>query len=207
MPMPSSASRAQCWLAGFRSRPVVLSSPYPASQCIRRLAVVTTQRGLTSWHIDPRNAGHPAPRFRGDLGPSRVLVARFEDATGRNSFAPWLDASFEAAATGGATLTGTIGLHPAVRVLGPVIAAVAGLIALGGLAAGIAQLASGHLGGSLPVMLIPLALIAGIAGISAVGLRSLVRQIPKLIQEMKEILGSTAACRPAAVRAADGNDA
>ncbi len=204
--MPSSASPVRSWLTG--SRPVVLSSSYPASECLRRLAVVTTQRGFTSWYIDPRNAGRPSPRFRGDLGPSRVLVARFEDAAGRNSFAPWLDVRLEAAAAGGTTLTGTIGLHPPVRVLGPVIAGVAGLIALGGLAGGVAMLTSGHLGGSLPVVLIPLALIAAIAGINVVGLRSLVRQIPKLIQEMNEILGSTATfAGPAAIRAAGGNGA
>jgi hypothetical protein len=206
--MLNSAARVRKWFAGFRSRPVMLSSPHPVSECLRRLAAVTTQRGSTSWYLDPRNASRPDPRLRGDVGPSRISVARFEDAAGRNSYAPWLDARLESAAGGGTTLTGRVGLHPAVTVLIPMIAGVGGLLALGALAGGVALLVSGHLSGLLPAVLIPLALTAFIVSFNTVGLRSLERDIPKLIQEMNEILGSTATFpSPAAVPAADGNGA
>jgi hypothetical protein len=88
------------------------------------------------------------------------------------------------------------------------IAGVGGLIALAALAGGVALLVSGHLSGSLPAVLIPLALTFFVVGFNTVGLRSLERDIPKLIQEMNGILGSTATfLSPAAVPAADGNGA
>jgi hypothetical protein len=55
---------------------------------------------------------------------------------------------------------------------------------------GVALLASGHISGSLPAVLIPFALTAFIVGSNVAGLRSLDRDIPKLIQEMNGILGS-----------------
>lgn len=185
-------SDARSWLVGFRSRPVVLSSPYPVSECFRRLATVTTQHGVTSWYLNPRTAGRPTARLRGDVGPSRVNVARFEDAAGRNSFAPWLDARLERAAGGGTTLTGSIGLHPAVRALIPVIAGIGSLLAVAAVAGGIALLVHGHLSGLLPAMLIPLAITTFIVGFNVAGLRLLERDIPQLIQELNGLLGSTA---------------
>jgi hypothetical protein len=92
----SSATRVRSWFAGFGSRPVVLSSPYPASECLQRLAMVTSHRGST-WYLDPRNAVLRDPRFRGDAGPSWISLARFEDAVGRNSFVPWLQGRVEPA--------------------------------------------------------------------------------------------------------------
>jgi hypothetical protein len=189
MRMLCSASGAWSWLAGFRSRPVLLSCPHPASECLRRVAVVTTQRGASSRYLGPRNAGLPEPRLRGNVGPSGIFVARFEDAAGRNSFAPWLGARLEPVAGGGATLRGTIGLHPAVRVVSLVIAGVWGLLVVAAVAGGVALLAHGHLSGLLPAVLVPLAMTAFIAGFNVVGLRSLERDIPKLIQEMNAILG------------------
>ena len=190
--MPTSGTRVRGWLASYRPRPVVLSSPYPADECLRQLAVVTTRRGAASWYLDSRNAGRRDPRFRGEVGPSRIWVARFEDAAGRNSFAPWLDVRLEPAAGGGAALTGRIGLHPAVRAVIPMIAGVWGLIALGTLAAGVALLVSGHISGLLPALVIPLAGTAVIVGFNAAGLRSMERDIPRLIEEMHGILGSAA---------------
>lgn len=73
----------------------------------------------------------------------------------------------------------------------PHIPGVGGLIALAALAGGVALLVSGHLSGSLPAVLIPLALTFFMVGFNTVGLRSLERDIPKLIQEMNGILGST----------------
>jgi hypothetical protein len=206
--MLSSPTDEWSWPAGFRSRPVVLSCPHPDSECLRRLALVTTQRGTTSWYLDPRTAGRPDPRLRGDVGPSRLSVARFEDASGRNSFAPWLDARLEPDPGGGTTLRGRIGLHPAVRILIPLIAGVGGLIAVAAVLGGIALLVHGHLSGLLPAVLIPLGMTAFFAGFNVVGLRSLERDIPKLVEEMNSILDSTATlAEPASVPATDNNPA
>jgi hypothetical protein len=191
--MPGSAAGTWGRLTGAGFHLVVLSSVYPPGECLRRLGMVTTTRGMTSWYLDPRTAGRPEPRFRGDIGPSRIFVARFADAAGRNSFAPWLDARLEPAAGGGTTLAGTIGLHPAVRAFIPVFAGVAGLIAVAVLAEGVHLLIGDHLSGLVPAVLAPLALAALIAGLRAASLRLPERQAGELLQEMNEILGPAAA--------------
>jgi len=190
-----AGSAAGTWrrLMGVRFWPVVLSSPYPPGECLRRLAMVTTTRGPTSWYLDSRTAGHPEPLFRGEAGPSRIFVARFADAPRRDRVVPWLDARLEPAAGGGSTLTGAIGLHPAVRARIPVLAGVAGLIAASALAGGVHLLASGHLAGLVPTVLAPLALAAFIAGLRAVNLRLPERRGAVLLRDVTEILGSAAA--------------
>jgi hypothetical protein len=191
MQMLSSVTDTRYWLSRFRPRPVVLSAPYPADECLRRLTMVTTHRGAASWYLDPRTAGHPTPRLRGDVDPSRISVARWEDTNGRNSFTPWLDVRLEPTARGGTTLTGTIGLRPEVQGLMPVITGVGGLIATAVIAAGAVQLVHGNVS-ALPLMLGPLAMIAILAVVNVAGLRSLERDIPKLIQETNSVLDSTA---------------
>jgi hypothetical protein len=156
--------------------------------------MVTTTRGMTSWYLDPRTAGRPEPRFRGDIGPARIFVARFAAAAGRDSFVPWLNARLEPAAGGGTTLAGTIGLHPAVRAFIPTFAGVAGLIAVAVLAESVHLLISGHLSGLVPAVLAPLALAALPAGLRAASRRLPERQAGELLREMNEILGSAAAC-------------
>jgi hypothetical protein len=186
--MPHSAG-VLGWFDGRRSHPVVLSDPYPVGECLRRLATVTTRRGFT-WYLTSKNARRPNPRLRGRVGLSGILVAQFEDTLRRDSFVPWLNIRPEPAAGGGRILAGRIGLHPAVRMLTAVISGAGDLIALGGLVVGVVQLVSGQAGTALPFVVIPLILIAGIMGVNAVGSRSMERKIPKLIQEMNEIIGS-----------------
>ncbi len=74
----------------------------------------------------------------------------------------------------------------------PVSSAIACLISLGILAAGVVQLASGRMSGLLPALLfwVP---AAAMAGFSVLGLRSLERDIPKLLEEVNGVLDSTAA--------------
>jgi hypothetical protein len=201
-----SAAPVGGWFSGFRSRPVVLLSPHPVSECLRRLTVATTERELSRWHLYPDNARLGAPRFRGSVSPSRILVARCEDAVGRASFAPWLEGRLDASASGGTMITGSIGLHPTKRAAIPVVAAVAGLIGLGALAAAFG-FPSGHISRSLPAVLMPFAMIALMVAVNIKGLRTLEQNIPKLVQEMNATLGSSAVSPdPGAVQGA-GNDA
>lgn len=97
----------------------------------------------------------------------------------------------------GTTLTGRIGLHRDVQELLPVFGGIACLLSLGILAAGVVQLASGRLSGLLPALLfwVP---AAAVAGFNAVRLRSLERDIPKLLEEVNGVLDSTATfpCSP-----------
>jgi hypothetical protein len=190
--MPASGTSVRGWVARFRPRPVVLSSPYPVGECLRRLAEVTTVRGPTAWYLDPKTALRPDPRLRGDLGPSGISVVRWPAARGRpHSFQPWLRVRPEPAAGGGTTLTGTIGITPEERAVLWIIYGATGLIALGAIAGGIGILANGDIAGVL-ALLLPFALFAFPAGLSAAGLRLLEADIPRLIEEVNEILGSVA---------------
>jgi CHASE2 domain-containing sensor protein len=129
-------------------------------------------------------------------------VARFADVAGRNSFDPWLDARPEPAVGGGSTLTGTIGLHPAVRAFIAVLAGVAGLIAVGALTGGVRLLVSGHLSGLVPAVLAPLAVAAIIAGLRSASLRLPQQPAGELIPGISDVLGLAAA---SADPAADGS--
>jgi hypothetical protein len=153
--------------------------------------MVSTHRGATSWYIDARTVGRPEPRLRGDVGPSRIFVAQWKDASGRGSFVPWLDVRLEPAAGGRATLTGKIGLYPGVREVTAAVAGGGGLICMAMVVAGIALLVRGQLGG-LPLLLWPLGMAAFIAVFTVASLRSLERDIPKLVQEINDVLDSTA---------------
>jgi hypothetical protein len=197
--VPGSAAGAPARFMGIRLQPVVLSSPFPPEECLRRLGMVTTQRGMTWWYMDPRTVGSPEPRFRGVIGPSRIFVARFAAAGGRSTFVPWLDARLEPAAGGATTLAGTLGLRPAVRALVLMFVGVAGLIAVAVLAEGVHLLVTGHLSGLVPAVLAPVALAALVAGLRAANLRLPERQAGELLGEMNEILGvAVASAGPAA---------
>jgi hypothetical protein len=118
------------------------------------------------------------------------LVAEWKAASGQNSFVPWLDARLEPDGEGRTALRGRIGLRPGVVTVLALIAGVGGLICLVMVATGIVVLAHGHLSG-LPLALWPFAMAAFIAGINFAGLRSLERDIPKLIREVNAVLDST----------------
>jgi hypothetical protein len=182
------------WLGSLSPRPVVLSAPSPPEECLRRLAAVTTSSSYLSWHLDARNRGNPEPSFRGQVGPRDISVAGFEDASGRSSFAVWLKASAEPAGDAGTTLAGTLGMVLTARIVVAGLAGVEGLIAL---VAAIALLASGRLGESLlavPVLLVPAALIVTVRAYCR---RVLDRRIPVLIDQVNDVLGSTAVSQAA----------
>jgi len=169
-----SASGKRSWLACFRPRRVVLSSPYPVSECLRRRAVVTTRRGPTSWCLDPRTVGRAEPRFWGDAGPSRISVTLFEG--GLDSFRPWLDVRLELAAGEGQrwrehrAASGRAGSWVPDRRCGRSDL----LVHAGGRRP---PAASGHLGGVMAV-LGSLTLLAVMASFRVAGLRSLERKTP-----------------------------
>ena len=204
--MASPDGRVRVWLGKFRRRRVMLWSPLPVSGCVQRLAEVTTLRGPTTWYIDPRTAGRPEPRFRGQAGQSRIRLSRFSAGAGRNSFFAVLDVRPCPGADGGTALSGWVGGSEGTEFL-PVFTAAFGLTSLGLLAAGIAQLVSGHLIGLVPAAAFPLPAVA-IAGFNALGHRSLERDISELLREVNDVLGSTAVPPgPSAAPAAGSDDA
>ena len=188
--MAGAAGGPWARLMGVRYCPVVLASPYPAGECLRRLAAVTTYRGAASWYLDTKTVGHPDPRFRGHISPSRIIVARWADARGRRGFAPWLDARLESAVGGGTTLTGTIGPPEGSLAFSTAFVSVVGLMAAGAVAAGVHLLLMGHLAELTAVMLAPLALAALIA-VLRTSLRLPERTADALLREFSESFGST----------------
>ena len=56
--------------------PVVMSSPHPQPECMRRLAAVTSMRG-DLWYLDPKTALRPDPLLRGYTGKWSIQVHRF----------------------------------------------------------------------------------------------------------------------------------
>jgi hypothetical protein len=74
----------------------------------------------------------------------------------------------------------------------PVFGGIACLISLGILIAGVFQLASGRMSGLLPALLFWVPATA-MAGFNALGLRSLERDIPELLEKVNGILDSTSA--------------
>jgi hypothetical protein len=182
------------WSARTRPRPVVLSSPYPVDECLRRLTQVTTTRMPTSWYLDSRTAVRPDPRFWGDVSPSGISVVPFAKKTSRGtraSFAPELRVRPEPADGNGTTLTGTIGMEQDSRDILRVMIGGFGFLALAFFAGGIAIVVGGDLSGLAP-LLTPLAMIATITPFFGYGLQSLERHIPKLIADVNKTLGSSA---------------
>jgi hypothetical protein len=158
--MMSPDSRVRTWLGIFRRRPVVLSSPHPVSECLQKLEKVTTFRGPTTRYLDSRTVGRPEPLFRGQVYPSQIKLARFTAEAGRDSFYAMLDVRPEPGADGGTVLSGRIGLPYGGHVVFAAFAAVIGLVSLGLLVAGVAQLALGHLIGLASALAFPLPVIA-----------------------------------------------
>jgi hypothetical protein len=182
-----SGRRARDWLASFGRRPLALSSPYPVAECLERLAPVTTPRGRTRWFIDPRTVGRPDPLFTGELYRSRTRLTRFAAAGGRN--APvYLEVSLEPTADGGTALRGWIG-RPAGAFQATLFTVAGCLTSLGVLAAGVVQLALGHLIGLLPALLFPLPAIVFI-GIFVLNRPALEVEIAALVDQVHEVLGT-----------------
>jgi hypothetical protein len=91
-----------------RLRPIVVTSPHPPQECLRRLAKVTTSR-KSGWYLDWRTATLPDPLFHGEVGPRGIHVGLFTEAGQRGGIRAWFDAQVVPAPGGGSTLTGTIG--------------------------------------------------------------------------------------------------
>jgi hypothetical protein len=184
------------WSVGTRPRPVVFSSPYPAEECLQRLSQATTERTPTSWYLDARTAALSRPRFWGEVSSSGISIVEFEGASRRASYAPRLCVRLEpAAAGGGTTLTGTIGMESYSKDVIRVATVGAGLLSTAFIAVGIAILVGGHLTGLL-FLLVPLFMVGFFVSLSTRGLPFLAEHITTLIEDANRTLGSTAVLEP-----------
>jgi hypothetical protein len=166
--------RLPTWLGLFQRRRVELSSPYQPSECLERLAKVTTPGDAMSWYHDPRTATRPDPLLRGHVGQSDIWVTRFEPS-----------------ADGGTVLSGRIGPHIDLEEIRAIYFGLGCLNGLGALAVGVVFAASGHPGALVFAVLSPLPAVRVARSNVAVG-RSLEWEIAKLLEEVNAVLDSTA---------------
>ncbi len=144
----------------YSPSPVVMSSPHPQQECMRRLVAVTSMRG-DSWYLDPKTVGRPEPLLHGYTGKWSVQVADWEEKRSRYGRPSRLEAELASAPDGGTTLKGQVGPGYEAKARGfltAVFAAAVPLILLGVFIAGLGLLSSGHVASALPVLLIPAAL-------------------------------------------------
>jgi hypothetical protein len=187
------------WVERDKLRPVVVTSPHPPDECLRRLAKVTTDR-KSGWYLDWRTATLPDPLFHGEVGPRGVRVGLFTQVVSRGGVRAWFDARIDPAPGGGTILTGTVGLPS-----GPETAELklqfAAFLAVGVVAAfvfGVVMAASGHF--NLGVgMAIAVPVIAVLTLLASGGydpgrrLEAAAGPIPVLMRKINDVLGSTSA--------------
>ncbi|HEY5400677.1 MAG TPA: hypothetical protein VIL16_35355 [Trebonia sp.] len=187
--MAGAGRRARDWLASFGRRPVALSSPYPVAECLERLAAVTTSRGRTMWYIDPRTVGRPDPLFKGELYRSRTRLTRFAVTGRRGGLVAMLEVRLDPAADGGTALSGWVGV-PAGAFQATSFAVLGCLVSLGLLAAGVVQLALGHIIGLVPTLTFPLPAVV-FTGVFVSSRPALESEIAALVDQVNEVLGTT----------------
>jgi hypothetical protein len=178
-------------------RPVVVTSPYPPEECLRRLAKVTTDR-KSGWYLDWRTATLPDPLFHGAVGPRGIRVSLFSEAGRRGGPLAWFDAQIATAPEGGTALTGTVG-SPSAQATAMATVAFVGFWAVAGVVSfvvGIVIAASGHFNAGvgvaigLPVLLV-LSLLAGRGYHPGPGLVPAEAPVPRLLRKIKDVLDST----------------
>jgi hypothetical protein len=103
------------WWDLFSPRRVVFASPFPPSECSRRLMVATTTQ-VRDDYLRRLAGAEPRTRLIGGADPSGVRVAIPRER--RRSPEPWLDGVIYPTRSGGSTLIGTAGVSSS-RAIGP----------------------------------------------------------------------------------------
>jgi hypothetical protein len=117
-----------------------------------------------------------------------LVVSRFKETLGRNSFVAVLDASLQPDSSGGTQLSGTVRLGSGVRAVGIAILVVGSLILGGFLILGVVLLTRGSDLAGLPPLLFALGLGAASAIFVRLGLSSYHADAVRLIDEVSNIL-------------------
>jgi hypothetical protein len=200
----SGASRWSALRDGIKRdkrRPVIVTSPHPPDECLRRLVKVTTYR-RDRWYSDWRTATLPDPIFQGEVWPTGVRLALFTAVIAGSIGTPgaWLNARIDPAPEGGTTLTGTVGSPGATATA--VMSLVALMIWFGvgvfSFVIGVVITASGHFnpGVGVAIALPVLVVIAALAGRGykpGPGAEAEEAPIPGLLRKINSVLDSTSA--------------
>jgi hypothetical protein len=165
----------------------VITSPFPPDECVRRLQAVTAG-SLMSGYLGAIFTGRPRPRLCGRVGPARVRLSRQSSGEGVIRF----NGTVEQAPDGGTILRGTIAPPPTSLPVLLVILAAWSLIIPVVLASGISFLIAGHPHQALPDLLVPGIMLAFYVIFVAFTPRQIRSQAERLLDELSEILGSTA---------------
>ena len=174
------------WRGAFRPRPVVFISPYPPAECSRRLEAATA-RGMTGF-LSQYSAAFGG-RLHGTLSWPGIRVSRGQ--TSRN-WQVYFDGAIKPASGGGTVLRGTVGLRSSML---PFLVAfsVAVLAFVAAMTAGVVNGAvSDGQDQDLFGLLVPAILVAGYVAMLASIPGQVGSQTQRLLDELSEILGSTA---------------
>ncbi len=194
-----SSSALRNWIERDMLRRVVVTSPHPPQECLRRLAKVTTGR-KSDWHLDWRTAALPDPLFHGEVGPSGVRIALFTEVTTGGpgtGVRAWFDARVDPAPEGGTVLAGTVG-SPSARaraVLSLAFIVFWAGMALFSLVAGAVIAATGHFntGVGAAIALPVIVTFAILASRGKNGLEAAEDPIPRLLRKIDGVLDATSA--------------
>jgi len=199
VPVTGRSSALRNWMERDMLRRVVVTSPHPPQECLRRLAEVTTGR-KSDWHLDWRTATLPDPLFHGAVGPPGVRIALFTEVTTGGpgtGVRAWFDAQVNPAPDGGTVLTGTVG-SPSARARAALslafIVSWAGM-ALLSLLIGAVIAASGHFntGTGAAIALPVIVTFAVLASRRGNGPEAAEDPIPRLLRKIDGVLDATSA--------------
>jgi hypothetical protein len=180
-------------------RPIVVMSPHPPEECVRRLAKVTTGR-KSGWYLDWRTATLPDPLFHGEVGPRGIRVGLFAGVGRSGGVRAWFDAQAVPAPGGGTALTGTIGSTSAQQraTRNLMVVAVWSAAPVVAFVVGVATAASGHFNfwvGMAIVVPVIAAFALIVSGAYDIGprLEAAEGPIPGLLRKINDVLDSTSA--------------
>ena len=140
--------------------PVVMSSPHPQQECMRRLAAVTSMRGDVLWYLDPKTARRPDPLLHGYTGKWSIQVDDWEESRSQYGYPSLLEAELHPAPDGGTMLKGQVspGLNARVAgFTGLAVAVIIPFVFLGVFITGLVLLSRGYIASAMPPLLIPVA--------------------------------------------------
>lgn len=177
-------------------RPIVVTSPHPPEECLRRLAKVTTDR-KSGWYLDWRTATLPDPLFHGEVGPRGIRVGLFAEVGRSGGVRAWFDAQAVPAPGGGTTLTGTVGSTSAQqRATGNLmVVAIWSAVPVIAFVVGVAIAASGHfnfwvgMAIVVPVIAVFALIVSGAYDIGP-RLEAAEGPIPRLLRKINDVLDS-----------------
>ncbi len=175
------------WVATRMLRhPLRVESPLPPAEAIARLTGALTPRTRAST-LGFGARGAPGSRFTGSVMNWSVRAAY---QGGMQNSWTWTFEGGIYTEEPGSVLLGTVGPQAMIPVIGVAVVGFVSLFALGAIAAGVTQLATGHPPVGLAFALIPLCMLGIFVGITEIGSRLAAGDWARMEERLFEVLGA-----------------